>query len=210
MPRGMTRNGHRMGGAHARRTPERARRRNAAGVSMTALAAGATFVLALGFLGGWQAKALSAAAPSPAVSATAVAVRGAEAGEGVDAPSPEAKAPTKRPTIESVTAVRAVDDAQGRRTVLLTVEWENTTAYTTGLVPTFTVSQRGIVLDQAAYGDERPAGFEEASRFRKVLPGTKTSIQLGYALIDEAAPVLLQVTDGTPNTFDSEIALEVR
>lgn len=112
--------------------------------------------------------------------------------------------------MESVTAVRAVDDAQGRKTVLLTVEGENTTAYTTGLVPTFTFSQRGIVLDKAAYGDEGPAGFEEASRFRKVLPGAKTSIQLGYALIDEAAPVLLQVTDGTPNAFGSETVPEMR
>lgn len=112
--------------------------------------------------------------------------------------------------MESVTAVRAVDDAQGRKTVLLTVEGENTTAYTTGLVPTFTFSQHGIVLDKAAYGDEGPAGFEEASRFRKVLPGAKTSIQLGYALIDEAAPVLLQVTDGTPNAFGSETVPEMR
>ncbi|MDE5641153.1 MAG: DUF5067 domain-containing protein [Bifidobacterium castoris] len=106
--------------------------------------------------------------------------------------------------------MRAVDDAQGRKTVLLTVEWENTTAYTTGLVPTFTFSQHGIVLDKAAYGDEGQAGFEEASRFRTVLPGTKASIKLGYALIDEAAPVLLQVADGTPNAFGSETVPEMR
>lgn len=188
----------------------RRRRRRVAAGGLAPLAAGAAFVLALGFLGGWQARAMSAPQPRAAVPAAVGAAR--HAGDGGDdaRPSDAASATTKRPTIESVTAVRAMDDAKGRATVLLTVEWENTTAYTTGLVPTFTVSQHGIVLDEASYGDERPAGFEEASRFRKVLPGTKTSIQLAYALVDGTAPVLLQVTDGTPNTFGSEIALEMR
>ncbi|ATU20786.1 DUF5067 domain-containing protein [Bifidobacterium choerinum] len=177
---------------------------------MAALGGGAALVLALGFLGGWQAKAMSAPPVLQAAPAETIDVRGA-AGDGeVEEASTQTSATTKRPTIESVTAVHATDDAQGRATVLLTVEWENTTAYTTGLVPTFTVSQHGIVLEQAAYGEERPAGFEDASRFRKVLPGTKTSIQLAYVLLDAAAPVLLQVTDGTPNTFGSEIALEMR
>lgn len=84
------------------------------------------------------------------------------------------------------------------------------------------VDRIGAALGRAAPREHREASIawpehtqeghrhRLASRFRTVLPGTKTSIQLGYALIDEAAPVLLQVADGTPNAFGSETVPEMR
>ncbi len=61
------------------------------------------------------------------------------------------------------------------------------------------------MLKEATYDKDEPAGFGETSQFRQVLPGMKTSIQLAYALRSETSPIRLQVTDGTPNAFGSEL-----
>lgn len=96
--------------------------------------------------------------------------------------------------VKIVSAVKSVNDYNGKPTALVTYEWTNNTSKNNSFATLAhpNVFQNGTELETAVYFDQ-PEGYDANSYLAQAQPGTAATVTLGYVLQDDS-PITVHAT----------------
>ena len=120
---------------------------------------------------------------------------GVEDGETEAAPVQDSEGDLQSAHVRLVSAVSSGNDYEGNPTVLVTLEWTNTTDSNASFVSVLQTSvfQNGHGLETAIYVDA-PEGYDANSYLAELQPNATGTVSLGYVL-EDSSPVEVQVSD---------------
>ena len=104
-----------------------------------------------------------------------------------------------------VSAVKSVNDYNGKPTALVTYEWTNNTSKNNSFAALAhpNVFQNGTELETAIYFDQ-PEGYDANSYLAQVQPGATATVTLGYVLQDDS-PITVDVTAFLSTDQDTKV-----
>lgn len=107
--------------------------------------------------------------------------------------------------VKIVSAVKSVNDYNGKPTALVTYEWTNNTSKNNSFATLAhpNVFQNGTELETAVYFDQ-PEGYDANSYLAQAQPGTAATVTLGYVLQDDS-PITVDVTAFLSTDQDTKV-----
>ena len=107
--------------------------------------------------------------------------------------------------VKIVSAVKSVNDYNGKPTALVTYEWTNNTSKNNSFAAMAypNVFQNGTELETAIYFDQ-PEGYDANSYLAQVQPGATATVTLGYVLQDDS-PITVDVTAFLSTDQDTKV-----
>ena len=107
--------------------------------------------------------------------------------------------------VKIVSAVKSVNDYNGKPTALVTYEWTNNTSKNNSFATLAhpNVFQNGTELETAVYFDQ-PEGYDANSYLAQTQPGTAATVTLGYVLQDDS-PITVDVTAFLSTDQDTKV-----
>lgn len=107
--------------------------------------------------------------------------------------------------VKIVSAVKSVNDYNGKPTALVTYEWTNNTSKNNSFATLAhpNVFQNGTELETAIYFDQ-PEGYDANSYLAQVQPGATATVTLGYVLQDDS-PITVDVTAFLSTDQDTKV-----
>ena len=107
--------------------------------------------------------------------------------------------------VKIVSAVKSVNDYNGKPTALVTYEWTNNTSKNNSFATLAhpNVFQNGTELETAVYFDQ-PEGYDANSYLAQTQPGTAATVRLGAVLQDDS-PITVDVTAFLSTDQDTKV-----
>ena len=107
--------------------------------------------------------------------------------------------------VKIVSAVKSVNDYNGKPTALVTYEWTNNTSKNNSFATLAhpNVFQNGTELETAVYFDQ-PEGYDANSYLAQAQLGTAATVTLGYVLQDDS-PITVDVTAFLSTDQDTKV-----